>query len=183
MIHDYAKLFAQTGLNCAVFPVPMKVEGKQQKLFVAAKHLSADVTGLEFELRESAHAANRFSAPSADEWWWQLSQAMTDLAGLIPRGSTFILVDDAHWGGLTELNGSRVIPFLEKNGRYWGPPDSDETAWRELERMRQAGARCIAFAWPSFWWLQHYREFYQQLRARFRCVLENERLVVFSLKK
>lgn len=182
-VHDYQQLFAQTGLQCAVFPVPMKVDGRRQKLFVAAKRLSPELTGLEFELRESASAARSFGAPLADEWSRQLAQAISELAGVIPRGAPFILVDDAQWGGVTEFNGSRVIPFLEKDGSYWGPPDSDAMAWRELERLRRAGASNIAFAWPSFWWLQHYREFHQKLRAHSRCVLENERLIVFALKK
>jgi len=37
------------------------------------------------------------------------------------------------------------------------------------------------FAWPSFWWLEHYREFHRQLRATFHLLMENERLVVFAL--
>jgi hypothetical protein len=50
-----------------------------------------------------------------------------------------------------------------------------------LARLRGLGAAAIAFAWPSFWWLEYYAEFHRQLRAQFRCLLENERLVVFAL--
>ncbi len=81
------------------------------------------------------------------------------------------------------LPGLRAIPFLEKNGQYWGPPADDETAVREFERLRQAGASYIAFAWPAFWWLEHYADFARHLRSRFRCVVENQRLVVFDLRR
>jgi hypothetical protein len=38
------------------------------------------------------------------------------------------------------------------------------------------------FGWPAFWWLDHYAAFHRHLRERFRCVLRNERLVVFDLR-
>ena len=85
-------------------------------------------------------------------------------------------------GGEHGFGDRRAIPFLEKDGRYWGPPADDAAALRELERLRLAGARYIAFAWPSFWWLQHYGQFHRQIRAQFQCVLENQRLVVFKLR-
>jgi len=182
-VRDYRELFSRARLQSAVFPLPEKIDGKQQKLFVAAKEMSPELIQLERELGESAPAARPSDTPAPDEWWQQLSQATTDLAGVIPRGSTFILVDDSQWGGLTELNGSRILPFLEQNGRYWGPPGSDATARQELERLRGAGARYLVFAWPSFWWLEHYREFHRQLRATFCLLLENERLLVFALNR
>ena len=182
-VRDYRKLFTRARLQSAVFPLPEKVDGKQQKLFVAAEELAPEWIALERKLGERARAAKPAGAPAPGEWWRQLSQAMTDLAGAIPRGSTFILVDDAQWGGLTELNGSRIFPFLEKDGGYWGPPDNDATAGRELERLRGAGAGYLVFAWSSFWWLEHYREFHRQLRATFRVTMENERVVVFVLNR
>jgi hypothetical protein len=50
-----------------------------------------------------------------------------------------------------------------------------------LERLRLAGARYLVVAWPSFWWLDFYAEFAQHVRRRYRCSLENSRLVVFDL--
>jgi hypothetical protein len=51
----------------------------------------------------------------------------------------------------------------------------------ELARMRGDGAAYFAFAWPSFWWTEHYARFSQHLRRAFPCILENERLIVFDL--
>ena len=91
-------------------------------------------------------------------------------------------MDDAQWGKVRELTGYRVIPFLEKEGHYWGPPADARNAIEELERLRSGGAAYLAVAWPSFWWLEHYSQFHDHLRESFACLLDNERLVVFALK-
>lgn len=104
-----------------------------------------------------------------------------DLLSLIPAGETFILADQAEFGeGIAP--GRRQLPFLERDGFYYGPPPDDETAMLEFKRMQQAGARFMVFGWPAFWWLDHYRELHRYLRSEFRCVLENDRLVVFDLR-
>jgi hypothetical protein len=35
---------------------------------------------------------------------------------------------------------------------------------------------------PALWWLEHYSQLHQRLRERYRCVLQNERFVIFDLK-
>jgi len=89
-------------------------------------------------------------APSA-ETAVRLVQTRAALIELIPPDETFILVDEEQLRPL--MPHRRVLPFLERDGAYWGPPADDVTAIRELERLRAAGARQIAFAWPCFWWL------------------------------
>jgi hypothetical protein len=115
-------------------------------------------------------------------WPHKLVQASQELSAIIPAGETFILVDDDNWGGLISEK-LRQLPFLEKHGQYWGPPADDETALRELERMRgEYGVSFIVFGWPAFWWLEHYRKFATHLQTSFHCLLQNERLVVFDLR-
>jgi hypothetical protein len=98
---------------------------------------------------------------------------------LILASVPFILVDEEQLRA--DLPHTHAIPFLEKNGDYWGPPEDDATAIREFERLRKSGARYIAFAWPSFWWLQHYAGFQKHLVTKFRRVVNDDRLVVFDL--
>ena len=106
--------------------------------------------------------------------------AIVEIANFVPPGNKFILVDQDEWR-VKAPRERTAIPFLERDGLYWGPPPDDENAIRECERLRQAGARHIVFGWPSFWWLEHYAAFHQHLRDRFPCVLQNERVVIFSL--
>jgi len=107
--------------------------------------------------------------------------AILEIANLVPAGETFILVDQDEWTVKAPPERT-AIPFLERDGIYWGPPPDDENAIRECERLRQIGARHIVFGWPAFWWLEHYAAFHRHLRDRFPCVLQNERVAIFSLQ-
>jgi hypothetical protein len=111
----------------------------------------------------------------------RLQMAQRELVALIPKGASFILVDENTWGSEISL-GYHTFPFLEKNGQYWGSPLDDKTAIQELDRLRQSGAKFIVFGWPAFWWFDCYQGFYEYLRVKFRCVLRNSRLVVFDLR-
>ncbi len=185
-IHDYQAVYAEAGLYCATFVLPQKIDGMQQKLFIASKKMTHEMVRL-LEMAEEAMAAQyaaqtATALSSAAEWAERLQRATAEVFELVPVGNAFILVNDDQWGNEAEFTGRRVIPFLEHEGRYWGPPDNDQTAIRELERLRQAGASHIVFAWPSFWWLDYYTGLRNHLQTHFPCLLANERLVVFSLK-
>jgi hypothetical protein len=109
----------------------------------------------------------------------RLSETRKQLAELVPRGESFVLVDEEHLRGT--LRHTRSLPFLEKAGQYWGPPPDDATAIHELERLRQAGARSIVFIWTTFWWLKHYEQFERHLRSRYDCTHETDCVVAFDL--
>ena len=98
----------------------------------------------------------------------------------MPREQRFILVDDEQLRH--SLPHARAIPFLEKNGQYWGPPPDDPTAIRELERLRGEGATLVVFVSSSFWWLEHYPAFARYLRAEYPCVRDDELVVAFDLR-
>lgn len=110
----------------------------------------------------------------------RLKKCRDALLRIIPLAQPFILVDDEQMR--SDLPHARAIPFLEKRGKYWGPPADDAIAIREFERLRRRGARYIAFTWPAFWWTEHYGEFYRHLCEKFPCVLKDKRLLVFDLQ-
>lgn len=98
----------------------------------------------------------------------------------IPRGSPFILVDDTQWAG--RFTERKPIPFLEKDGEYWGPPGDDAKAISELERLRDQGAEFIVFASPCFWWLNYYRDFHSYLQREYQHAFADEELIIFDLR-
>ena len=114
-------------------------------------------------------------------WRWAHERYLVgqEIAALVPPGRAFVLVDDDELGpDLAE--GRRALRFLEGEETSWGPPATDEAALAELERLRGLGARHVAFAWPAFWWLDHYLGLRRHLRSSFRRVLESPRLVAFE---
>src|SRR5687767_14629738 len=117
-----------------------------------------------------------------DHWYHKVYQDMNTIANVIPAEEPFILVDENHWLSGDTLMGRRRIYFTEKNGQYYGPPTDDATAIHELETDRQQGASSIVLTWPTFWWLDHYKGLHDHLQTNYRCVLQNDRLVIYSLK-
>jgi glycosyltransferase involved in cell wall biosynthesis len=113
-------------------------------------------------------------------WWHKQALALEEIAALPNEDGGIIFVDDAIWG-LGTLAGRQRIPFLEKDGQYWGYPVDDGQAVAELERLRISGAAYIIFTWHTRWWLDEYPAFREHLQSKFPCDLENERLVVFNL--
>lgn len=121
------------------------------------------------------------SSSQSEAWKRDVREAVEQISDVVSSGETFILVDDDQWATPQHIAGRHRLPFLERDGRYWGKPVDNDTAIRELERLRQAGARYIVFGRPSFWWLWHYQGLNDHLCSNYRRVLENERLVVFDL--
>ncbi len=115
------------------------------------------------------------------EWLRKVYLSIPEITELTAVNDKLILVDDGQWESGKSIAGRQTIPFLERNGEYWGPPPDDETAIRELERLRKEGAKFIVFAWNAFWWLDYYEGFDNYLRSKYQCILENERLVIFTL--
>lgn len=127
---------------------------------------------------------NNDSIAMLDHWLDQINAAMRELrAVIVGESQRYLLVDEdqINCGG---VNDPRAMIFPAANGQYAGPPPDDEALLREFHRAREAGdASFIVFAWPAFWWLDYYEKFAGYLRANFRCVLSNERLIAFNLRE
>jgi hypothetical protein len=109
-------------------------------------------------------------------------QMSRDIENYIPENGSMIEAGDAsQWVGLR--GGRRVLPFIEKDGQFWGPPESDAVAISELERMRASGAGALFFRSDNFWWLDHYKEFGAHLRKNYKVIVEDSKKVVFDLTR
>jgi len=117
-----------------------------------------------------------------NSWCHRLRSVAQEIEKIVPQGDRFILVDEDQLEFRKGGNEQNMMPFLERDGQYWGRPADDETAIYELERLRKAGATYIAFAWPAFWWLDFYSGFRDYLRSTFACVHENALLVIFDFQ-
>ncbi len=119
---------------------------------------------------------------TVETWRRGLWHSLQEIDTIIPPSEDFILVDQDSWAAHGMVAGRHAIPFLERNGQYWGHPSDDAEAIRELERMRDEGAHFIVFAWPAFWWFDYYRDFFTYLHRRYQRVLDNSRLVAFDMR-
>jgi hypothetical protein len=107
---------------------------------------------------------------------------LPEIRSTIPSGASYILVDELQTR-LRSDSERRTVPFLEKDGEYWGRPADDQQAISEIERLRKSGCTHIVVAWPAMWWLNYYDGFNRYLRSNFYCTLNNERLVAFDLRR
>jgi glycosyltransferase involved in cell wall biosynthesis len=114
-------------------------------------------------------------------WFHRVRAVAAGIDALIGTDVPFVLVDDDNLG-MRPTPGRRPIPFLERDENWWGPPPNDRTAISELERLHEAGARFLVFAWPAFWWLDHYRGFADYVQAHFERVAATEDLLMFDLE-
>jgi hypothetical protein len=109
--------------------------------------------------------------------------AVEDIVRLVPPNDAFILMDGTNWGLGESIVGRRAIPFVERDGQYWGPPPDEDAAVREVERLREQGASVLIVGWPAFWWLDEYPALRRHVRSTYRCLEENPRLVAFDLRR
>jgi SAM-dependent methyltransferase len=111
-----------------------------------------------------------------------VTEAAEGLARLVKPGEPFIFADQEELRSLIAV-GSRAIPFMERDGEYWGAPPDSQTAIAELDRLRKSGVRLLVMAWPVFWWLEHYPDFDRHLRRSFDCIKHDERFIAFDLTR
>jgi FkbM family methyltransferase len=115
-----------------------------------------------------------------DTWAMLTERLRNDVAAAVPAGSSFVLIDGAVLG-IDELAGRRAIPFLERDGEYYGAPEDGEQAVAELGQQMARGVRHVAVAWPSFWWLEEYPELARHLQSSWRRVVDTDAAIVFEL--
>lgn len=110
----------------------------------------------------------------------RMIQSANEIKNLVPGNESFILIDEYQFQTTGEFAGRTAIPFIEKNGVYWGPPEDDAQAIGEIKRQREKGVAFIIFAWPGFWLLDYYKGMHDYIKANSNCLVHNDRLVIFN---
>jgi glycosyltransferase involved in cell wall biosynthesis len=122
------------------------------------------------------------SVPQMYHLWENRRAILVDQLDLaVPRDQAFVLVDDGQLGLHDQFNGRRVIPFLEREGHYWGAPTESCQAIENIDSLRRRGLRWLVIAWPAFWWLDQYGQFDQHIRRSSRLVLDSPHAMVFEM--
>jgi hypothetical protein len=103
-----------------------------------------------------------------------------DVEPVVPRGKTFVLVDNGF--ALAHDGGRRSLPFPERGGAFNGFPADDAEAIAELERLRRKGAEFFVLPTRSSYWLDAYPGLRDYLCTHARPVAESERSRVFDLR-
>jgi glycosyltransferase involved in cell wall biosynthesis len=113
-------------------------------------------------------------------WDEKLELTKNEIENMLPRKAKVILVDQ---GAMDPgaFDRHTILPFLEKNGTYWGPPATDADAIKEFEKLKRHKADYLVFAWSAFWWFDYYKEWRDYLVDQFQCIFKNSRLIVFAL--
>src|SRR4051812_49184339 len=100
------------------------------------------------------------SADDRHRWMKRLEVVTRELPEVVPADQRMIVIDDDDWGAQWErpgvVAGRAAVPFLERDGTWWGRPSDDAEAVAELGRLRADGARFVVVGWAAFWWLDHY---------------------------
>ena len=121
------------------------------------------------------------------QWPALLRQLAEDIQRTLPDGAKFILADEnqlSYIGDDRDLFQKQTpIRLQERGGQYWGPPENSEAAVQALETHRKEGAEFLVIAWPAFWWVDYYEGLAHHLRTHARRVKQNDRLMVFDLRK
>jgi len=113
-------------------------------------------------------------------WRQEVLRTVVEIVDAIPRGETFILLDENRFG-FDFGPQRRVLGFPEAAQWYWGSPPDAEKAIQELHRLQREGAGFVAIGWPAFAWLDMRPRLKAHLTANCRCLLNTDRVLVFGL--
>jgi hypothetical protein len=112
-----------------------------------------------------------------EDWYEQLATllaAVEEVRAVVPPDSQVILMDE-------DAGRPKTLGNLLQYPVEGGHPADDAEAIRDLESLREQGARFMVFLWPAFWWLEYYAGLEQHLRSAYRCALESDRVILFDL--
>lgn len=116
-------------------------------------------------------------------WLYKLQKSISEIKEFVKGDEKFILADGDQWQVENEIAGRYIIPFKEKDKKYWGPPVDDDDAIFEIQRHLNQGVGYIFFTWTVFWWFDHYKKMVSYLRESHTVLINNDRLIGFKLNK
>jgi Glycosyl transferase family 2 len=114
-------------------------------------------------------------------WPSRLLKAKEEIERVIPAGAGYILIDNNELASDNLVPGRCAVPFIERNGTYWGPPPDEKAALVEMERLTSKGIVYVVLWWTAFWWLTEYFVLNKYLHEHATRLIENDALKIFQL--
>ena len=119
--------------------------------------LRASISEIQESIRPLSAEEIQAKREAAADWQHHLLELQTIIADIIPQGARVVVADEEQLrGSLSRIEG---IPFVERDGIYWGPPGSATEAIDEIQKQHQRGVSWLIIAWPMFWILEKYPGF------------------------
>jgi hypothetical protein len=178
---SYAPLFNR----CIIFPTTAEALHGHPKRLTCPEDHSRKLISVYYWSADQAVAASATSvkwiSSEHDEWEQRCAALARTILDIVPEDDNFLFIDDSHLVTSEHIERLRFASFIEKDGEYWGSPSDDDTALEELQLARTKGCSHIVFAWPCFWYFEHYKGFTNYVAANFPMVQETEDAVIFQL--
>lgn len=130
------------------------------------------------------HKAFQAKTWAAYSEYRQLALQIRDsICRVVPPTATLMVVSKGD-DQLLDLGGCTAWHFPQtEDGIYLGYHPADSTfAIEHLESLRAKGGDYLLFPRTAFWWLDHYAEFDEWLRARYRRIWEHQDCIVFDVQ-
>jgi pyruvyltransferase len=140
--------------------------------------LRSSLTQIKDSIRPLTEHELQAKQNAAADWQRRLAELQRVTADIIPNDACVVVADEEQLR--TALTGIRSIPFLEREGLYWGSPGSAEEAIAQIQREVQRGASWFMIAWPMFWMLEKYPAFADHLRENFECRHDSVAACIFQ---
>lgn len=137
--------------------------------------------GLPIPQRSFPHANRREEKADSREWMRQLDEALLEFSKAVPPDAAYVLLDECQLAGTQLDDPDRVRRLVERDGEYWGLPETSDEAIACLESLREEGVRFAVLGWPCFWWLEHYPGFAQHLHSRYPVVVDEDAIRIYDL--
>ncbi|MEO5905830.1 MAG: DUF4915 domain-containing protein, partial [Saprospiraceae bacterium] len=118
-----------------------------------------------------------------DAWEHQRQLAFQETMKCMDKETTALIFVDENLLGLDQssIHPVTTYSFIEREGIYLGAPEKDDVAIEELNRIHAIHVHhSIAFAWPSFWWLDEYKKLSNFLNTTYSVVFKNDRIIMFQ---
>lgn len=154
------QLTAQTSLDTLLASIdsPPDLEQHKAALRRTLASIKEHVRPLSVEEQESKRAAQA-------DWESKRDELLRTVKGQIPTGATILVADDEQIR--PHLAAWQTVPFIEKDGQYWGPPATDDAAVQELVQQVERGTEWFVVAWPMFWLFENFPRFAAYLNGSF----------------